>query len=275
MKMLKLVTPPILYRLFVILFRKKVQRNWSGNYISWKEAQEECTGYDLDSILQKVKESMLKVKNNEAVYERDSMLFDKKEYSWALLSNLFFAASQNNNKLNVLDFGGSLGSTYYQNSDFFEHLDEFNWNIVEQTGFVKEGKDNFENDTLKFYYTIEDCINENVINVLILSSVIQYIEKPFELIDEILKYNFDFIIIDRTSFINEGKTIITKQVVPDYIYKASYPMYFFNENEFLSKFKEKYFVENDFKSFCDHEKFPLEKSFYGSWKGFMFMKNNN
>ena len=90
---------------------------WSGNYTTWEEAQAKCSGYDSDNILEKVKTSLLKVKNGEAVYERDSVLFEDIQYSWAVLAGLQRAALENNGNLCVLDFGGSLGSSYYQNKE--------------------------------------------------------------------------------------------------------------------------------------------------------------
>ncbi len=59
---------------------------WSGDYSSWKSAQQHCVGYDAANILEKVKDAILKVKNGEAVYERDSVLFYKIEYAYPLLS---------------------------------------------------------------------------------------------------------------------------------------------------------------------------------------------
>ena len=45
------------------------------------------------------------MKNGEAVYERDSVLFDEIQYSWGLLAGLQKAALENDGKLCVLDFG--------------------------------------------------------------------------------------------------------------------------------------------------------------------------
>ena len=61
---------------------------WSGNYANWEEADSFATGYDDHSILEKCKTALLKVKNGEAAYERDSVLFDKMQYNWALLALL-------------------------------------------------------------------------------------------------------------------------------------------------------------------------------------------
>ena len=67
----------------------KERHEWfTGDYASWEEAMQHCTGYDDPAILEKVKESLLKVKRGEAVCERDSVLLDKIEYSMPLLVSL-------------------------------------------------------------------------------------------------------------------------------------------------------------------------------------------
>jgi hypothetical protein len=52
------------------------------------------------------------VKTGEAVYERDSVLFDEIQYSFPVIAALLRVASANKGKLNVLDFGGSEKSHY-------------------------------------------------------------------------------------------------------------------------------------------------------------------
>ena len=142
------LVPPIVLR----LYRNVVgEVCYTGNYTTWEEAQQVSTGYDSDLILEKVRDSLSKVKNGEAVYERDSVLFDKVQYSWPLLAGLLWIAAQKENRLNLVDFGGSLGSTYYQNRKFLSHLMEVHWSIVEQKKFAECGKRDFENDHLKFY----------------------------------------------------------------------------------------------------------------------------
>src|ERR1700712_2624661 len=100
-----------LKRLYI---RNKYRRyGWSGNYNSWQEAEQQCVGYDADNILEKIKVATLKVKNGDAVYERDALLFDSIQYSWPLLANLLWIAGKKTSRLSVIDFGGSLGSSYF------------------------------------------------------------------------------------------------------------------------------------------------------------------
>ena len=67
------------------------------------------------------------------------------------------ASAINNNVLNVLDFGGSLGSTFFQNKKFFSELKDVLWNIVEQPHFVKAGVENIQDDTIRVYTTIDEA----------------------------------------------------------------------------------------------------------------------
>ncbi len=264
-QLIKSLIPPI-----IVDTLRKLKFNkygWHGNYKNWEEAKKASTGYDSDAILQKVRLSLLKVKNGEAVYERDSVIFDEIQYSWPLLSGLLLAASNAKGNLRVLDFGGSLGSTYYQNKKFLDQLNSVSWSVVEQKHFVDAGKKDFEDERLKFYYDVTACVKEQKPNVLVLSSVLQYIEKPYELMDEILKNDFEFIIIDRTPFAN--KETIKLQIVPPNIYAASYPCRFFDEVLFLE-----YFASKDYKTVEDFYALDGISNEY-KFKGFIMQKVKN
>lgn len=222
---------------------------FSGNYSSWKEAKSNCSGYDSKLILEKCKNALLKVKNGTAVYERDSVLFDHIEYSWPLLTGLMYVAAVNGGVLNVLDFGGSLGSSFFQNRKFFEGLKKIRWNIVEQKNFVICGKENFENEQLRFYYSLEECQKENKVNIIIVSSVLQYLEQPYSVLKNIIDLNVQYILFDRTAFIEGDQDRLTVQNVPPSIYSASYPAWFFNEAKFLEFMLAKYMLIEKFDTF--------------------------
>ena len=237
-QIVKNLIPPVLMDIF-----RKIKPNkygWKGSYSTWEEAKKVSIGYDSKEILQKVRASLLKVKNKEAVFERDSVIFDKIQYSWPLLAGLMYACVKSKGELRVLDFGGSLGSTYFQNKKFLDEIEEVSWSIVEQKHFVDVGKKDFKDSRLKFYYDIETCKKEQNPNILVLSSVLQYIEKPYELMKSILKNSFDFILIDRTPFAKKRQ--IRLQMVPPQIYDASYPCWFFEENELLHFLKDQGYV---------------------------------
>jgi putative methyltransferase (TIGR04325 family) len=235
---------------------------WHGNYETWEEAKAGCTGYNSDLILEKVKKSAIMVKNGEAAYERDSVIFEKVQYSYELLSVLMWIAARNNGRLNIIDFGGSLGTTYFQNKAFLDTLPEVNLCVVEQEKFVNTGKDSFEDSRLRFFHALEDCPNQNDISTILFSSVLQYLEDPFEILRLARSKEFKFIIIDRTPFIEKQDRITIQRVNPA-IYKASYPCRFFNREKFLSEMSDSYKLVFEFDS--------LDKSNISSeFKGMLF-----
>jgi putative methyltransferase (TIGR04325 family) len=235
---------------------------WHENYNSWEEAKQKCTGYDSVEILERVKSSALKVRNGEALYERDSVLFDEIQYSYPLLSSLMWIGAIYGGKLNVLDFGGSLGSTYFQNRLYLDSLPSIKWCVVEQPEFVKTGVDCFQTEKLSFYNTIDECTLTNSVNVVLISSVLQYLEKPFELLDKIRQTGIKYIIIDRTPFIS-GTDRITIQKVNPTIYKASYPCWFFNLRNFKKSMEKDYSMITEFGA-LDRANIKSE------FKGFLF-----
>lgn len=260
--------PPIVLN----LYRRWIYGGYFGNFPTWEAARNASSGYDSDLILNKVKEATLKVRDGTAIYERDSVLFDRIHYSWPLLAGLLWIASQGNNKLNLVDFGGSLGSSYYQNKRFLKHLAELHWNIVEQNNFMECGKRYFENDNLKFYYDLNDCIKERHPNAILFSSVIQYLEKPYDLLADVISKGFEYIVFDRTTFIETGNDRITVQKVPSYIYSASYPAWFFNRNKFDDFFSRKYELISEFDASEGYVYLGYKRAYD---KGFIFRKKQN
>jgi len=262
----KEMVPPFLWKILKKL-NKSEEYGFFGDYSLWEEALNDSDGYNADLILNKVKESMLKVKNGEAVYARDSFILDKKEYCFPILAILLKIAHKNKDSLSVLDFGGSLGCHYYQYQEFFSDLKRLIWSVVEQENFVKCGQDCFGDEQLKFYLNIDTCLKYQEPDAILLSGVIQCLEKPYEFLEILINYNFPYILIDRLALIEGEKDILTVQKVPPEIYEASYPSWFFNENRFLSIFQKQYDIIFEFQG-TDKVNLPSE------FKGFIFKKKN-
>jgi len=247
------------------LIRRNQTSYFSGNYLSWQDALCISSGYTEESILEKVKVATLKVKLGEAAFERDSVTFDDIQYPFPILVALLQVALENKGHLNVLDFGGALGSSYYQCRNLLLDLQSLHWNIVEQAHFVSCGQQIFADETLKFYYTIDDCLEVESPQVILLSSVIQYLENPYEFIEKIVNYGFMNILIDRTAFTQVGGDLLTLQRVSPAIYSATYPAWFLDIKKFLSLFLNSYNLVFDFNS-NDIANIP------STFKGFYFKK---
>lgn len=201
-----------------------------GDYPDFAAARACSTGYESGAILERTRAALHKVLRGEAAYERDSATFAQLALPYPLLAVLLRVAARNSGRLSILDFGGSLGSTYFQCRGFLSGLPLLEWSIVEQPAHVACGQQEFTNATLKFFPTIAACRAERRPSVLLLSSVLQYLPEPWAFLRETAAQDFQTIIIDRTAFIPSARDRLTVEVVSPRIYPASYPAWFFSRS---------------------------------------------
>lgn len=231
-------TPPAIFEIAAHLLKRRLE--FRGPYKDWKQASAASTGYGNPEILEKAKQAMLKIKNGEAVGERDTVLFSHIPYSFPMLSCLLRVALAQDGSLRVLDFGGSLGSSYFQCCEFLREVRDLRWAVIEQPEFVACGQEFFSDDTLSFYDDFNTCLSQERPNLILLSSVLQYLEKPYMLIEAIKRSKTSYILFDRTPCAPNGKEILTVQVVPPKIYQASYPAWIFDSDKLMRALTESY-----------------------------------
>lgn len=217
-------------------------RAWSGRglrlegeFPTWEQAAAQCTGYDDAAILEAVLAATLMVKRGEVAFERDSVIFDRLEYSWPVTAGLMWAAARSGGRLDVLDFGGALGSSYFQNRTLLEALPDVRWNVVEQAHYVAAGRQHVEDGRIRFHETVAGAAEASAPNVILLSSVLQYLQEPFAILDALADTPASCLIIDRTPFTDAAQDVLVIQRVPPEIYAASYPMWVMAEAAFLRR----------------------------------------
>jgi putative methyltransferase (TIGR04325 family) len=244
------------------------QYGWFGDYKSWTEALADTKSYSDDEIFNRTKQSINKVIQGTKKYERDTILFDRIEFEYhqASLSGLLkVALTIGRETLNILDFGGSLGTLYFAMKSFLNPIN-LNWNIVEQEHYVKYGKDNIK--CINFYYNLEDCLQEQKIDVVIFSSVLQYLENPYDLLEFVVSQNIKHIILDRTAILPDSERL-TIQKVPPSIYDSSYPAWFLNEIRIISIFNNK-----GYQMLADFTELWSSNIIKSKFKGYIFVKTN-
>ncbi len=211
------------------------QYGWFGDYPNWSVAKLEASGYDLDLILDKVLDSTLKVKYGLFNFERDSFNYNEEDSCGKAIEILFDIFKNKNRTLRVMDFGGSLGSTYFRFKHYHPNV-PVEWSIVEQDKFVETGNIYIKNQEINFYNTIEKAFSSSNPDVILLSSVLQYLEFPNQIIQTINDLQAEYILLDRTAIVERSTDRITLQRVPPDIYEASYPSWYFNEDHLIDKF---------------------------------------
>ena len=216
----------------------------SGNYKSWEEALKLSNGYSDRKIFEKTVKSAESVLSKQAKFERDSFLFYKENYDETLLI-IFKKLKKKLNKIYLCDYGGSLGSLYFQHRSLF-NSNLIDWNIVEQSHYVKYAKNKIDIKNLYFYDNLNFLSKKNI-NVALFSSSLQYLKNPYKILDEMIKNKIVNIIIHRSPFIKTNE-IIKIQYVPKHIYDASYPIRILNFKKIYNKLiKAGYKVNSKYK----------------------------
>lgn len=221
---------------------------FEGDYPSWDAAQNQAVGYEAGAIMERALRATLAVRAGEASFERDGVLFAKPDYPYPLLSGLLRVAALHGGRLDVLDFGGALGSTYFQCRPWLQGLPLLRWQVVEQAHFVACGRDQIADDTLGFVEQIEDCVVAGAPNVAILSGVLQYLPDPDDVLQRIAALGVRHVIVDRTPIIEDVRDIISVQVVPSRIVRSSYPVRLFARHSFLARMNQDYRLVSDFRA---------------------------
>jgi len=253
------------------LFNKKRKKiSFVGDFKTWDEAKQKAGGYDQYNILAKTEEAMREIIAGKAVFERDTILMLKPEYPWPLISFLLSVAAASGGNLSVLDFGGALGSSFFQCRKFLRAIPKVSWSIVEQKHVVESGIKNFSTQTLTFSFNAKEACAMYNPNILILSSVLPYLEEPYKIFSDLLKLSISYVVVDRTFFLKRPGERLTVQKVPEWIYPASYPAWFLDESK-LCKIAEEngYHLEAEFNALDDHQpdgEKAYAKGLFWSWQ---------
>jgi len=219
--MIKLLMPPVLRALLLRL-------GFGGNrfkhgFGSWEAARISSSGYDAVEITDRLVEATRKVKEGEFAYERDGFLLQEIEYSWPLLTALL-ATPREGPLLRVLDWGGSLGSTYRQNRKILESAGiELEWVVVEQSHLVTIGESEFAEGKLGFRANLEG-LKKGEFDVALFASSICYVPDAEAVLSSVTVLAPKRIIFDRTPETPGRDDLYGVQKVGSKIYRASYPI---------------------------------------------------
>lgn len=211
--------PPAVWR----TLRGSGRIRYQGNFATWAEAAAAARGYDDPSILAQVARAMREVLAGRAAFERDGCLFRDPEYRWPVLAALTWSAARAGGRLSVLDFGGSLGGTFFHLRPLLSGIPTLEWSIVEQPHFVALGNREFSQFGLRFFESVSECVRERCVTTALLSSVLQYLADPWAVVREICAAGIEDIVIDRTLFAKNNRERICIQRVRIPKVGISYP----------------------------------------------------
>ena len=260
---LKDFVPPVLRNLLLRV-------GFAGNrfrygFKSWEEASAKCSGYNSGVITEALVTASRRVQDQEVAYERDGVEFDAIQYSWPLVAAIL-GSPRSTSKLRVLDWGGSLGSTYRQNKDLIVAAGvEVEWVVLEQDHLVEIGTREFSNTQLSFRSNIES-VPVGYFDLVIFASSICYIDSPNRILEQVKSLSPRAIAFDRTPIVKKGAELIGIQTVGRKIYRASYPIRIFSVGWIENALSPEYRKVSEW--VCDLQPDPKSIS-----KGMFFLNN--
>jgi putative methyltransferase (TIGR04325 family) len=221
-------------------WRRRNSLRFTGPYRSWAEATAAGGTYAVPDILERVAAATRAVVAGQAAYERDGLLFHVPASDPILLEELVRITSRRaDDPLVVLDFGGSLGSTFHQHREFLDQNPGIRWHIVEQPHYVALGRNEFETGSLRFFPSIDEAVATGTPALVIASSVLPYLESPWPVIERLRTFDAVSWIISRTAFIDDRSDALFVQHVPPVIYPASYPLWALSQPRFENLWRER------------------------------------
>lgn len=224
------------------LLRRERMTRYEGPFASWEQAAERCEGYDSSAVLEATRRAVSRHLRGEGFYETDSVLVEKPEYSYFMLACVLRVLAESAGTAQIVDFGGALGSSYYQLRSFLGGEPDCVWHVVEQEAHVRCGRAEFESEFLKFHYGIEACLEglDEPPALLILSGVLHFLPDPYAVLSTLCEHGFPRILIDRTPLSETPAETVYSYTVPTEIYSASYPFWILSRDRLLGAFEPEY-----------------------------------
>jgi putative methyltransferase (TIGR04325 family) len=251
----------------------QTQTGYIGEFATWEEAKAGLPGYSDPAIAQRVAYGTTEVLSGRKAYERDSITFETRQYAFPIATALLWASGARG-ALNVLDFGGGLGTTYFQNRPFLQAVSQVNWVIVEQQTFVEQGKHLFRDSQVSFYSDMREALAKESLDIVLFSSSLQYVERPYDMLEAVKASKVPMVVFDRTLFSSRLHDVLTRQYVSADIFSAVIPAWIFSESKFLNYMESSYTLVSKFPASCstvenDRENRNLQES------GYLFVLNGS
>ncbi len=246
---------------------------WVTHHGRWEDAAQDTGRYEAPEILEMVKSSTLAVTTGRAAYARDGVTFDAVEYSWPVLSALLWALADAGGPIDVLDFGGGLGTSYHQNRAFLGDSIG-SWRIIEQPAFVNCGNEQFRDGTLSFFGAVDDALIQWQPHVVLVSGVLQYLPDPYATLATLFEVRARTVVLDLLAVTDAAEDCLTIQQVPtDAGIRSAYPTWFFSAHRFAERLPATYQVVAPFKAYLG-DRLWIDEAPRGRYVGFILRRND-
>lgn len=198
-----------------------------GPYSTWDQARAISKGYNDSALLNKIIETSVNA-YRQGKFERDGVMLEKPAISWPLIA-LINEIGLEKRMVTVLDFGGGSGSSYNMIRHLIASDIHLDWVIVEQEEMIEAVERHGNPLEIRFLKNLSELISPP--EIILVSGVLQYLQEPKVIIEQLLALNARFILIDRTPFCVDLHDSVYVQCVSFYGEEVSYPVRFLSFEE--------------------------------------------
>lgn len=241
---------------------------WSGNYPDWETAVRSCRTISLEGQRRAYERALAEVLAGHALFERDSLLQHRPLTCWPLMLALRDLEACGISPPTVLDYGGGLGSVYFQHRDWWSADRPVTWNVVELPEVAASGQRLIQDPQLNFFDSLEETVQQQPPDLIVAAGVISMVPDPVALLDMFASLGARWVFLDRIPITHrQGQNLITRQVVPRWIYESESPFWFFDESWWLHALASRFEIVGQSLSDCDDPVW-VEGCLY-QWRGYL------
>lgn len=210
--------------------RSRYLSTFQDGFPSFAEAAAAAAGYEGEEIAKRAERAARAVISGDAAFERDGVTFNDPDPRWPVVAGLLLGRVESH-PLRVLDVGGGLGSSYWQNRGVLEAGlagKSLEWTVVEQPSMLERAKA-LPPHGVRYVERVADADTEEV-DCVLFSSSLQYLQDPDGALAEASKTSARVLVIDRTPMSLVDADLPCVQITPKHIYSASYPVWVFSQS---------------------------------------------
>jgi putative methyltransferase (TIGR04325 family) len=179
-------------------------------YSSYESALDKTSGYNSELLAQVVVDKTRRLR--EKLLQIAPPLLDDGGFKTLLV--VLAAAASSGSVFRVIDFGGAAGHHYFGARALIPKSKTLDWRVVETEAMVLAATE-FESEELKFYTSISEAESAGPtirVDLVLASSVIQYLPKPLEALDALIAISSTRIFLTRTPLLvgNSPEIIVQK-----------------------------------------------------------------
>ena len=198
---------------------------------SWESAVRKSSGYESVNVIEPIVAAARRLQSDS-----QTSFVSNSRYQQIAAGMLFSISQERFNigePIRVLDVGGAGADYFYQFQKFAPQIN-FDWTVLETPALAEAMANEFGRNLTNLRWLDSIKNTRETYDVVLCSSVLQYVENPFELLAILVKKS-KFVIINRIPLVGSPEHFYAVQNIITNGKRSSYPVHFFSEKAFLTE----------------------------------------